>query len=51
MNQNFKKIIVYGGNGFVGVHVAEQLIAQGARVTCVSRSGQHTLKTQIGRIM
>ncbi|MFT5611975.1 MAG: hypothetical protein ACI9LU_002483 [Polaribacter sp.] len=40
MDKNQKRIIVYGGNGFVGTHVAEQLIAQGGSVTCASRSGQ-----------
>ncbi|MFT5136744.1 MAG: nucleoside-diphosphate-sugar epimerase [Arenicella sp.] len=40
MVKNQNTIIVYGGNGFVGTHVAEQLIARGASVTCASRSGQ-----------
>lgn len=40
MDQKLNRIIIYGGNGFVGVNVAEQLIARGASVTCVSRSGQ-----------
>lgn len=39
MDKKQKRIIVYGGNGFVGTHVAEQLVARGARVTCASRSG------------
>jgi nucleoside-diphosphate-sugar epimerase len=34
-----KKIVVFGGNGFVGTRVCEKLIAQGCDVTCVSRSG------------
>ena len=39
MHKNQNRIIIYGGNGFVGTHVAQQLVAQGARVTCASRSG------------
>ncbi|MEM7360343.1 MAG: NAD(P)-dependent oxidoreductase [Pseudomonadota bacterium] len=33
------KIIVYGGNGFVGCKVAEGLASAGAKVICVSRTG------------
>lgn len=33
------RIIIYGGNGFVGTQAAKTLILQGADVTCVSRTG------------
>ncbi len=39
MNDKRKKVIVYGGNGFVGTHSAEQLTLAGADVVCLSRSG------------
>ncbi len=34
-----KKIIIYGGNGFVGTHAAELLVNAGAQVICLSRNG------------
>lgn len=34
-----QKIIVYGGNGFVGCKVAEGLVRANAEVICVSRTG------------
>lgn len=33
------KIIVFGGNGFVGTSVAKNLVGQGVNTVCVSRSG------------
>lgn len=33
------KIVIYGGNGFVGTHVAQILTAQGHEVSAISRSG------------
>ncbi len=34
-----KKVVIYGGNGFVGTHTAKSLYENGANVVCVSRSG------------
>ena len=34
------KIIIYGGNGFVGTHIAEQLVNLDCEVVCVSRTGK-----------
>lgn len=36
---NKAKIAVYGGNGFVGTHVAEQLASRNICTVCLSRSG------------
>ena len=36
---NKAKIAVYGGNGFVGTHVAEQLANRGICTVCLSRTG------------
>jgi len=33
------KVVVFGGNGFVGSRVSEQLVAAGAKVVSISRSG------------
>lgn len=33
------KVILFGGNGFVGTAVAEKLVQQGVQVVCVSRHG------------
>ena len=38
-HKNRTKVVVYGGNGFVGTRVAEQLAKQGACTVCLSRSG------------
>ena len=34
-----EKVSIFGGNGFVGTHLAEALISNGNEVTCISRSG------------
>lgn len=33
------KIVLFGGNGFVGTAIAEELVASNAQVVCVSRTG------------
>jgi nucleoside-diphosphate-sugar epimerase len=38
-DSNRKKIVIYGGTGFVGSKVAEVLSASQAKVVCVSRKG------------
>ena len=38
-SNNKKKVVIYGGNGFVGTHTAESIINQGGDVVCVSRTG------------
>lgn len=43
VHENTKKIVVYGGNGFVGTHVAEALLSRGACIACLSRSGHKPL--------
>ncbi|NNC98946.1 MAG: NAD(P)H-binding protein [Gammaproteobacteria bacterium] len=40
INGNGRKIVIYGGNGFVGCKVAECLANAGAEVVCVSRTGE-----------
>lgn len=37
------KVIVYGGNGFIGIHAANALITSGANVVCLSRTGHKPL--------
>jgi nucleoside-diphosphate-sugar epimerase len=37
------KIVIYGGNGFVGTRVAEALVDRGACATCLSRTGYKPL--------
>jgi len=37
------KILIYGGNGFVGTHLAEKLSLKGFSVVCLSRSGHKPL--------
>ncbi|MBT8114595.1 MAG: NAD(P)H-binding protein, partial [Arenicella sp.] len=34
-----KKVVLFGGNGFVGTHIAQQLVKHGAIPVCVSRTG------------
>ncbi|GGZ97419.1 hypothetical protein GCM10008090_02130 [Arenicella chitinivorans] len=41
-NQQKTKVIIYGGNGFVGTHVAKALVER-ACVVCLSRSGHKPL--------
>ncbi|MDB4512309.1 NAD(P)-dependent oxidoreductase [Arenicella sp.] len=38
-NQQEPKVILYGGNGFVGTAIAEELVHQGVAAVCVSRTG------------
>lgn len=33
------RVAIYGGNGFVGTHLARKLVSAKAKVTCISRSG------------
>jgi nucleoside-diphosphate-sugar epimerase len=42
-NTEMIKIAIYGGNGFVGTRVAEELVSRGACGTCLSRSGHKPL--------
>ena len=37
------KIVIYGGNGFIGTHIAKKLSEYGAEVVCVSRTGHKPL--------
>ena len=37
MNQT--KVIIYGGNGFVGSHIAKSLVERNASPVCISRTG------------
>ena len=34
------RVVIYGGNGFVGSHIAQCLHGKDAQVSCVSRSGK-----------
>lgn len=38
-----KSVTIFGGNGFVGVHAAQQLVNDGADVVCLSRTGHKPL--------
>ncbi len=40
------KVIVYGGNGFVGTHLAKELAARDAAVVCLSRTGVKPIHLQ-----
>jgi len=44
MNQT--KVIIFGGNGFVGTNIAKCLVEQGAAPVCVSRTGTRPLHLQ-----
>ena len=39
LDNPLKNIAIYGGNGFVGSHIAQSLVERGQHVTCVSRRG------------
>ncbi len=43
MDTQNKKIVIFGGNGFVGTHVACELQKRGADVVCISRRGHKPL--------
>jgi len=43
MGSDKKKVVVYGGNGFVGTHVAKALFDKGVCTACLSRSGYKPL--------
>jgi len=42
-HQTTQKVVVYGGNGFVGTRVAEQLFRSGVCTVCLSRTGHKPL--------
>lgn len=42
-DQKSPKVVLYGGNGFVGVHTAQKLSKAGADVVCLSRTGHKPL--------
>ena len=44
MNQT--KVIIYGGNGFVGTHIAKSLVDLDAAPVCISRTGTRPLYLQ-----
>ena len=46
MTGNTHTAVIYGGNGFVGTHLAEKMIAQQFKVICVSRSGSMPVHLQ-----
>jgi uncharacterized protein YbjT (DUF2867 family) len=48
-NNTIEKIVIFGGNGFVGCKVAELLSVSGARVVCVSRKGTRPVHLQSER--
>ena len=43
MADDMKKVVIYGGNGFVGTHVAQALFNKGVCTACLSRSGHKPL--------
>ena len=43
MQSSRHKIIIYGGNGFVGTHLAEKLSSEDLCIVCLSRSGHKPL--------
>ena len=48
MNQT--KVIIFGGNGFVGTHIAKNLVDLDAAPVCISRTGTrlYTYKIKLG---
>lgn len=40
------KVVIYGGNGFVGTHIAERLSQENVEIVCVSRRGHKPLHLQ-----
>lgn len=45
------KIVVFGGSGYVGAHIAQILSAQNKNVISVSRSSQSDQKDKVGKIL
>lgn len=48
-NQKIIRVVLFGGNGFVGTAIAEELIHRGVDAVCVSRTGSilvHLAKTE-----
>ena len=43
---NTSKIVLFGGNGFVGTAIAEELVHQNVEVVCVSRTGSMPVHLQ-----
>ena len=43
---NKSKVVVYGGNGFVGTHVAKSLSESDAYAVCLSRTGHKPIHLQ-----
>ncbi|MCH2191218.1 MAG: NAD(P)-dependent oxidoreductase [Gammaproteobacteria bacterium] len=43
MSRTINKIAIYGGNGFIGTHIARTLSELGADVVCISRTGHKPL--------
>jgi len=42
-SDDLNKVVIYGGNGFVGTHVAKALSEKGVCTACLSRSGHRPL--------
>ncbi len=42
-NTTKQKVVIYGGNGFVGTHAAQSIAKLGGDVVCISRSGHKPL--------
>lgn len=45
------KLVVFGGNGFVGSRVCEAGVRQGLNVVSISRSGERTFSLQLVLLM
>ena len=43
MQNKHQKVVIYGGNGFVGTHLAERLACEDVSIVCLSRSGHKPL--------